>query len=164
VTRALFTYGTLMFPAVVRRLARRSLSMRPATLHGYSRRALHGAGYPGIVGEPGAAVRGVLIGGVSPALLARLDRWEGAEYERRLVRVETERGGAALAHVYALAPRTLPRVLACDWDAAAFEREQLPRWLRMAARFHARGGTRCRSPAPVCAAPSSSRRSACRAS
>ena len=137
-TRNLFTYGTLMFPAVVRRLARRTLPMRPATLPGYARCALRGAGYPGITPDSGGVVTGVLVGGISRALLARLDRWEGAEYERRLVRVETARGGSALAHVYALAPRTLPRVLAKDWDAAAFEREQLARWLRMATRFRAR--------------------------
>ena len=138
-THNLFTYGTLMFPAVVRQLARRTLPMQPATLHGFARRKLRGAGYPGITPASGGAVAGMLVGGVSPALLARLDRWEGAEYERRLVRVETERGGAcALAHVYALAPRTLPRVLPENWDAVAFEREHLARWLRMAMRFRAR--------------------------
>ena len=137
-TRDLFTYGTLMFPAVVRRLARRALPMRPAKLHGFSRRALQGVGYPGIVPDADGVVTGVLIGGVAPALLGQLDRWEGAEYERRLVRVETPGGAAALAHVYALAPRTLRRVLAADWDARAFEREQLGRWLRRATRFRAR--------------------------
>ncbi|HEU4429545.1 MAG TPA: gamma-glutamylcyclotransferase family protein [Myxococcota bacterium] len=137
-TRQLFTYGTLMFPAVVRRLARRALPMRPAQLRGFARRALRGVGYPGIVPDCDAVVTGVLVGGVSPALLARLDRWEGVEYERRLVSVETLDGAPALAHVYALAPRTLPRVLAIDWDAAAFEREQLARWLRMATHFCAR--------------------------
>jgi gamma-glutamylcyclotransferase (GGCT)/AIG2-like uncharacterized protein YtfP len=138
VNASLFAYGTLMFPGVVRRLAGRTLATRPATLPGYSRRALRRASYPGLVPEPGARVAGVLVHGVWPALLARLDRWEGAEYERRLARVETARGDAALAHVYALAPRSLTRALESDWDAAAFERDHLARWLRNAARFTAR--------------------------
>jgi cation transport regulator ChaC len=107
VNASLFAYGTLMFPGVVRRLAGRTLATRPATLPGYSRRALRRASYPGLVPEPGA-------------------------------RVETARGDAALAHVYALAPRSLTRALESDWDAAAFERDHLARWLRNAARFTAR--------------------------
>jgi gamma-glutamylcyclotransferase (GGCT)/AIG2-like uncharacterized protein YtfP len=135
---SLFTYGTLSFPPVVRRLAGRPLAMEAATLEGFSRHALRGAGYPGIVRERGARVAGVLVHGVWPALLAKLDRWEGAEYARLAVRVETAARGAALAWVYALAPRALARALPGDWDAAAFERRELARWLRAAARASAR--------------------------
>ena len=134
---SLFSYGTLSFPAVVRRLAGRPLATPPARLESFSRHALRGASYPGIVRDPGAGVNGMVVHGIWPALLAKLDRWEGADYVRERVRVETAGGGAALAQVYALAPRALGRLLPDDWDAAAFERRQLARWLRAAARFTA---------------------------
>jgi gamma-glutamylcyclotransferase (GGCT)/AIG2-like uncharacterized protein YtfP len=135
---SLFTYGTLMFPAVVRRLAGRTLATQPAVLRGFARHALRGARYPGLVPAPDACVAGLVAHGVWPALLAKLDRWEGDEYVRERVRVAMPGAGHALAWVYVLAPQARGRALARDRDADAFARRHLSRWQRAAARFAAR--------------------------
>jgi gamma-glutamylcyclotransferase (GGCT)/AIG2-like uncharacterized protein YtfP len=127
---ALFTYGTLMFEPVRRLHSRRALAAEPATLAGHARRALRGASYPGLVPDPSGCVPGVLLRGVSPALLARLDRWEGTEYVRVPVQVTLASGERAPAFTYRLAARAYARALAHDWDAAAFARRDLARWLR----------------------------------
>lgn len=135
---ALFAYGTLMFAQVRRLHSRRVLAAEPATLAGHARHALRGASYPGIVPDAGGVVRGLLVRGVSPALLAKLDRWEGAEYQRRPVRVALASGEAVPAFAYVLAPRARARALPRDWDAAAFARRELARWLREARHRNAR--------------------------
>ncbi len=135
---ALFTYGTLMFAPVRRLHSRRGLAAEPATLAGYGRRALRGASYPGIVPEAGGSVAGMLVRGVSPALLAKLDRWEGAEYLRRPVRVALASGEEVPAFAYVLAPRARARALPRDWDAAAFAQRELARWLRESRHRNAR--------------------------
>jgi gamma-glutamylcyclotransferase (GGCT)/AIG2-like uncharacterized protein YtfP len=129
---SLFCYGTLMFAPVRRLHSRRALATESAVLRGYARHALRGSSYPGIVPDANATVAGLLVRGISPALLARLDRWEGAEYERTPVRVETARGERVPAVSYVLALRAAQRILPQDWDAAAFERHELDRWLRLA--------------------------------
>jgi gamma-glutamylcyclotransferase (GGCT)/AIG2-like uncharacterized protein YtfP len=129
---ALFVYGSLMFEPVRRLHSRRALATEPATLPGYGRRALRGAGYPGIVPAPVESVAGLLVRGLSPALLARLDRWEGAEYVRIPVHVALASGAAAPAYTYLLAPRARARALPHDWDPEAFARAGLARWLHEA--------------------------------
>jgi len=129
---ALFSYGTLMFAPVRRLHSRRPLATERAVLSGYARHALRGSSYPGIVPNASASVAGVLVRGISPSLLARLDRWEGAEYVRTPVRVEMARGERLPAVCYVLAPRAAQRILPHDWDAAAFARHELARWLRLA--------------------------------
>jgi gamma-glutamylcyclotransferase (GGCT)/AIG2-like uncharacterized protein YtfP len=135
---ALFAYGTLMFAQVRRLHSRRALAAEPATLAGYARHALRGASYPGIVPASGGLVRGLLLRGVSPALLAKLDRWEGADYLRVPVRVVLTSGAEVPAFTYVLAPRTRARALGRDWDSAAFARRDLARWLRAARHRNAR--------------------------
>ncbi|HWV63502.1 MAG TPA: gamma-glutamylcyclotransferase family protein, partial [Oxalicibacterium sp.] len=84
-----FTYGSLMFPAVWRRVVRGSHRSLPAVLDGYARHAVRGELYPGIVHRPGASVEGVLYLDVNEAELAVLDGFEGSEYRRESVTVRT---------------------------------------------------------------------------
>ncbi|GGI55265.1 gamma-glutamylcyclotransferase family protein [Oxalicibacterium solurbis] len=84
-----FTYGSLMFPAVWRRVVRGSHRALPAVLEGYARHAVRGELYPGVVHRPGASVEGVLYLDVSEAELAVLDDFEGSEYRRESVMVRT---------------------------------------------------------------------------
>jgi gamma-glutamylcyclotransferase (GGCT)/AIG2-like uncharacterized protein YtfP len=142
VNAALFSYGTLMLAPVRRLHSRRALATEPATLAGYERVALRGASYPGLVPGEHAVVAGVLVRGISPALLARLDRWEGAEYTRAPVVVTLASGASAPAFVYVLAPRARHRALAHDWDASAFVRRDLARWLKTARHRNAKESQR----------------------
>ncbi|GAA1918672.1 gamma-glutamylcyclotransferase [Microbacterium aoyamense] len=64
-----------------------------------------GSGFPGLIIDPAGPVVAVLV--LTSVDLAdhwpRLDEFEGDEYERVLIAVETEEGTSIEAHVYALA-------------------------------------------------------------
>lgn len=100
---ALFVYGTLLSPDVMRRVSGELPPALPASLPGFVRGNIAGEPYPAIVRSDGSRVEGRLYTRVKPGSLARLDRYEGSLYRRRLVVVDTAEG-QRLAHVYALAP------------------------------------------------------------
>jgi len=125
--QALFVYGTLLFPEIMRRVIGRVLPSRRATLDGYARRGLEGERYPGVFPSLGESVEGKLCLGVDGATLQRLDVYEGEQFERRWVHVRTERGRSG-AFVYSLTDRA--RILATEaWSAEAFERDAFARYL-----------------------------------
>jgi len=94
-----FVYGTLQDEALVVRLIGRRLPWQPAVLPDHERRLDAAIGYPVIHPAPGARVHGRVLDGVDAAALAAFDAYEGGEYRRQVVWVETE-GGAVDAYVY----------------------------------------------------------------
>jgi len=62
-------------------------SFRPALLHGYCRRRVKYADYPGITEDPAHDVFGTYTTGLTKANMAKLDFFEGSQYERRTVSV-----------------------------------------------------------------------------
>ena len=130
----LFAYGTLAFPAVVEALLERRLHARPARLEGFSRRRLRDRVYPGIVALPGAATQGVVIEGLGPRDLKRLDAFEGPLYERRRVEV-TGPGSVRLpAETYVIAEARRALATSEPWSRERFERHHLAAWVRHCAR------------------------------
>ena len=88
----LFVYGTLMQEELLRRLLQRVPPAVPAILANYHRSRLPGRSYPGIRYVRNRQVDGYLLTGLSTAQLQRLDRYEGSEYRRARVRVDTAQG------------------------------------------------------------------------
>ncbi|KAF3022977.1 hypothetical protein E8E14_009659 [Neopestalotiopsis sp. 37M] len=97
-TGTAFFYGTLMAAEVFFTVCYRNSPIdvgvlkslhqfRPAVLHGYCRRRVKHADYPGITPDAGHDVRGVLVTGLTSANLHHLDYFEGSEYAREKVRV-----------------------------------------------------------------------------
>jgi len=128
-SRFLFAYGTLQFPAVFRVVAGRTLPGDPAVLDGYARFLVRGQRFPGIVPYAGANTEGVLYRGVTDEDLARLDRFEGPLYERAALTVRSA-GGARRAWCYVVAPRQRQRLSELAWDPADFEANYLAGFLR----------------------------------
>lgn len=95
-----FTYGSLMFAEVWRPLVAGRYLREPAVLPGYRRFAVPGVAYPGIVATPGQEVAGLLYRDVASDDLARLDRFEGAEYRRDALQVTLADGSALVAETY----------------------------------------------------------------
>lgn len=95
-----FTYGSLMFPEVWRRVVRGEYRSAPAVLDGHARYALAGETYPGTIARSGASVAGIVYFDVSDADVAALDAFEGSEYRRDQVQVSLASGEAADAHTY----------------------------------------------------------------
>jgi gamma-glutamylcyclotransferase (GGCT)/AIG2-like uncharacterized protein YtfP len=103
--RALFCYGTLESPEVMRAVAGRDFPSEPARLRGYHRGLVRGAPYPAVVPRPGAVTPGVLYAGLDPRSLRRVDRYEGEMYAREDLPVEMPDGSTRRAWVYVLKRR-----------------------------------------------------------
>ncbi len=89
----LFVYGTLRDDGVVRQVTGRTFPKVEGTLTGYRRvEASPRFPYPYLVAQEGASVRGVVLLGVDPESLGRLDEYEGGCYERRRVAVSAGQG------------------------------------------------------------------------
>jgi hypothetical protein len=105
-----------MLPEVMEIVAGPGLSRQPATLDGFERRCLRGAVYPGLVFAAGERTEGVLWEGLDAGTMERIDRFEGALYERRIQAVELRGGGA--------------RAGPLPWDEEDFRARHLDVYLR----------------------------------
>lgn len=113
----LFTYGTLMDPAVWARVARENCVTRHATLAGYEARALSGVTFPGLIEAPGAITEGLLYLNVSREAIDRLDAYEDNFYMRVPVPVLLDDGTALEAEVYVMMPDQRAIVLPERWQS-----------------------------------------------
>jgi gamma-glutamylcyclotransferase (GGCT)/AIG2-like uncharacterized protein YtfP len=126
---ALFCYGTLCFPEIMRRVAGAVPESESAILVDYACYALVDLAYPGIVMERGAQVGGVLYQGLSRAQFAKLDAYEGAQYRRERVWVTTAPRLRRQVWTYTLQPRYYHRLTKRTWSLEQFRREELARYL-----------------------------------
>jgi gamma-glutamylcyclotransferase (GGCT)/AIG2-like uncharacterized protein YtfP len=121
-----FTYGSLMWADIMARvcgLASQALpASLPARLADHARHPVQGQEYPGLQPAPGAEVAGRLYLDVPESAWARLDAFEGPEYERVSVAVRLEDGRQLDAFVYRFRPEFHTRLASGDWDEAAFAR------------------------------------------
>lgn len=108
----LFVYGTLRDDGVVRQVTGRVFPKVEGTLTGYCRvEASPRFPYPYLVAREGASVRGMVLMGVDPEGLGRLDEYEGECYERRRVTIST-RQRTHEAWVYVGIPDRIGREIA----------------------------------------------------
>lgn len=113
----------------------------PAILHGYCRRRVRYADYPGMVEDADHTVRGTVVSGITKANLDRLDFFEGSQYDRRVVRPQllvqagdeatgdgNVEGEQIITESYIfLDTRDLEDK---EWDFAEFKRDKLQKWTR----------------------------------
>jgi len=111
----LFTYGTLMDPAIWARVAQTECVSRPAVLHGYDVRRLRGVTFPGLVESENCSASGLLCLNVSAAAMQRLDDYEDDFYERIEVTVQLDDGTGMAAQVYLMHPAHRDLVLPERW-------------------------------------------------
>lgn len=114
----LFVYGTLQHPPLLEHLLGRAPVPRPATLRAWRASRLRGRVYPGLVPADAASARGHLIE-VTDDELAILDRFEGSQYGRIAVQVETD-GREVEAVAWRLREDHVALALGDDWDLEAF--------------------------------------------
>lgn len=130
----LFTYGSLVFPAVMEALTGRRFESRAARLDGYRRRMLRGRIYPGLRPAPAECTPGRLYLRLDALTLACLDDFEGHEYERRTVVVDT--GDATLAaQTYVLTPASRALLSDALWDPDRFSALHLAAYRERCRRF-----------------------------
>jgi gamma-glutamylcyclotransferase (GGCT)/AIG2-like uncharacterized protein YtfP len=124
-----FAYGSLMWADIMARVCGREFASEPASLAGHRRHPVRGEDYPGLQVAPGGLVPGRLYRDVDAAAWARLDAFEGPEYERADIVVTLADGATLPAQVYRFRVEFLPRLLPGDWDADAFGREGRARFM-----------------------------------
>lgn len=134
-TRHCFTYGSLMWADIMARVCGREFASEPASLADHRRHPVRGQDYPGLRAVPGGLVPGRLYRDVDEAAWARLDAFEGDEYERADVVVVLADGRALPAQVYRFRAEFAGRLLPGDWDAEAFAREGRARFIARYAGF-----------------------------
>jgi len=131
-----FTYGSLMWADIWASVCGREHAAVDAELRSYARRPVRGQDYPGLaVAGADAVVAGRLYLDVDEASLARLDAFEGEEYERVTVTVQLGDGRGQEAFCYLFRGGFADRLLPGDWDPTAFEREGKARFIAAYAGF-----------------------------
>ena len=129
-TACCFTYGSLMWADIWSVVCGRSHPAVDAELRGYARHPVRGEDYPGLaLAAQDARVSGQLYLDVDEASLARLDAFEGEEYERFVVTVQLADGSSRDAFCYRFCGDSAGRLLPSEWDPAAFEREGKARFM-----------------------------------
>jgi len=123
----LFCYGTLMEPRLMAAVIGRQARPIPATLDGYQCARLRGRDYPGLWPQADSQVIGCCYWLNHRRELARLDHYEGREYRRRRVTLNTA-AGPQLGWVYL--PRAGRSKRGRPWSATDFQHRALRRYLR----------------------------------
>ena len=118
----LFVYGTLMDAGIMCHVSGRRFRCEAATLSGYVRKRVRDEVYPAITERAGQQVAGVLCYGVGGPALERLDRFEGAPYERIPVRVATGQGVLIEAQAYVFKAKSLAQLSDEDWCFEEFQK------------------------------------------
>ncbi len=114
---ALFVYGSLLFPEVLRALLGRVPNRVPASAPGWRVAALPGCVYPGLVRGPGTAT-GLVMTDLAQREWQVLDAFEGELYQLRCLSLSNDRRG------WAYVSEGVTQPSANDWDATLFsERE-----------------------------------------
>jgi gamma-glutamylcyclotransferase (GGCT)/AIG2-like uncharacterized protein YtfP len=127
----IFVYGTLEFPAVIKKLLGTSLAGEWAQAQGYARYLLVNRNYPGMVSQSGSSVDGVLYRGLTPKYIRLLDRYEDDIYERRQVQVINSHGQCVTAWAYVIPLRYKQELSNQPWDREYFANTQLKRFLNV---------------------------------
>ena len=127
---SLFTYGTLMIPEIISGLIGRSISGRPATLHGYQRSLIIDATYPGIAPQCNQVVPGILYLSLKHQEIEILNDYEGDLYILSAVQVRLIHGSVSEAKTYILKNEYHHLLTNQDWDLTTFKRQSQATFLR----------------------------------
>jgi gamma-glutamylcyclotransferase (GGCT)/AIG2-like uncharacterized protein YtfP len=118
----IFTYGSLMFEDVWKRVVLGNYENYTGTLFGYRRRCLSEESYPvAFEGSPHERIWGRIYLNVNNEDLARLDVFEGSQYERKSENVELDDGKSINADVYILKTKYYDKIVDTPWDVEWFE-------------------------------------------
>ena len=121
----IFTYGSLMFPSVMKAVTGREFPSKKARLRDYARFKVRGESFPGLTPVKGALTDGVLYSDVDPLSVRRLDDFEGDLYQRTEIRVQVEERESLTAQTYVIRPRHRDRLSSQEWDPDHFEKADL---------------------------------------
>ena len=117
---SLFTYGSLMCADIMALVAGSELQCTPAVLPGYRRFQVRDEHYPGVMADKAGVVPGMVYHHISTAGWSRLDRFEGAMYDRLPVTVRYDDSSASLVYCYVFRAEFHHRMTTVEWDFSRF--------------------------------------------
>jgi gamma-glutamylcyclotransferase (GGCT)/AIG2-like uncharacterized protein YtfP len=131
-----FTYGSLMFEAVWRKVTIKTYHKTDGILFGYARKAVVHEEYPALVkSNANSAVKGVVYMDVSPKDLLRLDVFEGEYYIRNTGQVVLTENHTIDVVFYVLKPNYRHILSDQEWDLEHFNRVGIHNFLKQYCGF-----------------------------
>jgi gamma-glutamylcyclotransferase (GGCT)/AIG2-like uncharacterized protein YtfP len=131
----IFTYGSLMYPAVINALTDCNFSYEDVTIQDFERRAIQGKKYPGLRRHIGSMAQGRLWFDIDESSMRMLDSFEDSLYERQTVEITSKSRGVINAFAYVV-PKHLEHTLEdIPWDPNVFENMHLAQYVKMCERF-----------------------------
>lgn len=126
----LFVYGCLLAPEVVERVTGRSFRSEEGVLHGYMGLRLKRSPDAALVPFPDTQVEGLVYFDVDGESLRRIDVFQGPDFKREEINVQTgsDQWAEAETHVFKLRERR--RLTAKSWDETEFREKHLARLLQ----------------------------------
>ena len=134
-----FSYGSLMYPAVWEKVVTGHYISCRAQLNKYRRLQIRGETFPAII--PGASsVRGVLYFHINSSDLALLDQFEGEYYQRTDGDVVLDGGVVMPAAFYCFKEAYAPMLLEQEWNPDEFAAKGMKKFMDtwMTDRFNER--------------------------
>lgn len=123
----IFVYGSLLFPEITKKLTGKSFKTLPAILEGYKMYSVKGCDYPAIIQQEGSKTVGLLIENMDNLSLAIISFYEGNEYEKEQVTVNSDgKSTTALTFVWMNGNEFLENK---EWDFQHFEKTSLEYYL-----------------------------------
>lgn len=123
----IFVYGSLLFPEITKKLTGKSFKTFPAILEGYKMYGVRDCDYPAIVQQEGSKTVGLLIENMDDLSLAIISFYEGEEYEKRQVTVNSDsKSTDVLTFVWVNGYEFLVNE---EWDFRKFEKSSLEHYL-----------------------------------
>lgn len=126
----LFSYGTLMLPAVIGIVCDQTLQGVDASAENFMRVCLKDRIYPGMIQKEDCITDGILYSGISEEQLKRLDYFEGLEYQRQTITVELPNSKKLVAETYLVAPDNAHLAIERPWNVKEFKDRHLSEYLK----------------------------------
>ncbi|MBN2009668.1 gamma-glutamylcyclotransferase [candidate division KSB1 bacterium] len=116
----LFTYGSLMCRDIMHTVVSHCHVLGSAVLQDYRCFIVRNETYPGIIPCLGHQTNGIVYSDITEANLAKLDKFEGSMYERRLVNVTLISGDVKSVFTYVIKPEYEALLETTPWDFNEF--------------------------------------------
>lgn len=126
---ALFCYGTLQSPLVMKAVTGQAYAGKEAILNNWARFRVRGSEYPGIIRQDDSAVSGKLYWGLDERAMEKLDAFEGDKYERVMVQVAMTDGSFEDAYTYAIREDCRKMLSSDPWDFDRFLQNGLEKFI-----------------------------------
>lgn len=125
--KALFAYGTLMFPAIINSVIGRVPRGQPAVVKGYRRLVVLGEQFPGLVRDGQKGVTGLLYQDLTAEEWKRLSAFEDEFYDLQEICAHCS-WGMTTALAYLVPPSRRSVLSERAWNPDRFEKFQLSKF------------------------------------